>query len=215
MTKNTLLALCSLAFSGAATAQVVTINFNADTLRDPSSLAAPTSSIALLVIDVDGNGFGLDQGSFLPGSSITPGSTIGSSNDLIVFSSDLSTFATDGVWSISTGQLTLSGAWTAGDAIALVWLPTLNADSTTAAAGTAYGFLNTGFATPAAGGTVQYQVLSTTNSGFFSSDANTLNVTDAQTIANLTVAAIPEPSTYALLLSLGGLAVVSHLRRRR
>lgn len=186
----------------------VVIDFNVDSVRTSAGALVPTSGLGLLLADTAGDGFGA-----INAGGISAGDMVGSF-DYIIYRADFSAFGTDGVWSQSTGLLTLTGSWTAGDNLAFVWFPTLTIASTTVSGGVSYGLLsNSGIWTTPADGTSTtdpYQIISVTNNGFFSSNAATLSVTDNQSQASLTT--VPEPATLALFA--GGLTAFVIFRRR-
>ena len=188
----------------------VVIDFNVDEVRTTAGVPVTQPALGFLVADTTGDGFGT-----IAAGNISVGDIVGS-NDLIIFRADFSNFATDGVWSQTTGLLTLTGNWTASDNLAFVWFPTLSISSTSVGGGVSYGLLaNAGvWVTPTDGSstTDPYQIISTTNNGLFSSNNVTLSVTDSQSRASLTTA-VPEPATWALLA--GSLTTVMVFRRRR
>lgn len=121
----------------------------------------------------------------------------------------------DGAFQDTTGSLTLSGAWTAGDALRLVWFPTLNLSSTAPGAGTSYGAYRhaTGldgsdpWVTPADGSAISLK--------FLTSDASILGTgSNLASLGNASFATpVPEPSAYAAAFSLGCLLL--GIARRR
>jgi len=205
---HTILKIASVSALAAASAQAsVTIAFNADSLRTSDGTPAPTDTLAMLVADADGLGFGA-----LSAGSINQFDTIGS-GDVVVARFDFSTFATPGVIFEAPSGINLTGFDT-GDELAIVWFPGLTTADTAIAQGQSYGLLSSSaWTVPSDGGTATgYQVISTSNNGFFGPTPETLNVTDVQSQAAFT--AVPEPRAYAAIagaLALGALT----LRRRR
>jgi len=206
--KTLLLLLPVLVLASPARASV-SIDFNVDSVRNSLGIAVDTTSLGFLVADTAGDGFGT-----ISSGGISVGDYVGS-NDLIIYRADFSAFGTPGVWSQTTGALTLSGGWSANDNIAFVWMPTLAISSNSVGAGVSYGLMsNPGvWVTPNDGSqtTIPYQLISTTNNALFTSNDATLSISDLQSNASLTT--VPEPSTYALLLT--GLGTIYFLRRRR
>ncbi len=204
--KNRIISMIGLALLAANTVYgTVAINFNADMLRNSLGSPVSTTSLALLVADTSGAGFGgILNASALINQYSTITSTTTGSNLMVLWRSDFSAFGTNGIVSFAATPLTLQGSWVAGDKLAIVWFPTLTLANTSLAGGTSYGLItNSNWVTPTNGGTtpIPYQVISTTNNGAFTSNANTSNLTNAQTNATFTV--VPEPGSLSLLL-LGG-----------
>jgi hypothetical protein len=189
----------------------VAISFNIDSVFTSSGASVPTSGLGMLVADTTGDGFG----AILEGS-LASGALVGSS-DLIVYRASFETFGTNGVWSELASNLSLSGNWTANDRLAFVWFPTLTISSLTASNSISYGLLSdVSWVTPADGSfnETTYQSITTTNNGFFTPNSATLSIPDSMARALLTVGAIPEPSTFALLAGVVGLGFASSRRRR-
>lgn len=212
MIKKIFGAITLLGLAIGAQAQV-TIQLNLDGLLDQLGGYSPTSSLVLVVADVDGNGFGLD--SIAAGQSLTAGSYIGDSNDYVVFVGDLSAFSEPGV-----GQLGVNGAqtttdWTAGDQLAVVWFPSLTTASATVVDGSSYGYItSTIFVTPANGGTATYQIITAAAKGYSEPDEFTYSASTVEATASFVVggSAVPEPSTIALVL--GGILVLTLFKWR-
>ncbi|MCF7790208.1 MAG: PEP-CTERM sorting domain-containing protein [Prosthecobacter sp.] len=203
--------LCSPLVSRAA----VTFNMAGATLYESDGTTpVPTTGLMLLVADTSGtNGFSSVAG----GASLSLNSFLNGTDDLILAKWALgASSATPGFFSDAVSNLTLgANNWDAGDALALLWFPTLTTSSGTALAGDSYGIyynsatsgasLDSGDAwiTPASG-TKSLNLLTTDYSG---------SHTSASTTASFTVSGVPEPSR-ALLAALG-LGMVSLRRRRR
>lgn len=202
--------LCSPLASRAA----VTFNMSAATLFDSDGTTpVPTTGLMLLVADTSAsNGFSSVAG----GSSLSVNSYLNGTDDLILAKWALgASSGTPGLFSDSASNLTLGGNnWVAGNALALLWFPTLTTSSSTALDGASYGIyfnsattgtsLDSGdpWITPASG----TKSLNLLTSGFGGSHTN------AATTASLTVSAVPEPSR--VILAAFGLGLIS-LRRRR
>jgi len=183
----------------------VSITFNTDSLRTSAGAFTPTGGLALLIADADGLGFG----DIAPGG-IAQYDSVGS-GDVVVARY---TFAADGIINGNASGVDLTG-FDAGDQLAIYWFPTLTSGDSSVTAGTSYGRLTDAtWVTPSDGGDVgPYQVISFTNQGVFSSNATTLNVTDAQSQADLNV--VPEPGTYAAMAGLAVLGFVAMRRRKQ
>lgn len=214
--KTSLLVLaCSFFWAQNADASI-TINVNADYLKNASGSAAiPANALVILVADTGNDGFG----SIASGASLgLNGAIDGAGGDDLVLARWTAGGSSGeaGAFYDSSGPLTFPGSttnWSVGDGLALVWFPTLTTGSTTATEGSAYGLYSgpgsTGSApwtTPGDGSTITLNMLTT--DGSFSTGnlpANTGN-------ASLSVAGVPEPSR--AILGLMGLSVL-FLRRRR
>ncbi len=154
--------------------------------------------LGLLVLDSGGDGFGQIQ----DGSSIALDNLIGDGNDVILNIVGSSAAAPpfnpaqiSGV-GIGTVIFDLVGDRSSGDEFAVYWFPTLLTSETTFTAGDTYGVARgANWILPGDGNSTISPVL----------------VTSAGA-ANLTVAAVPEPSSVALL-GLGSAVIL--LRRRR
>ncbi len=80
---------------------------------------------------------GADESFSLP----TAGSVVGSGDDSIVASWDLSAeSSTTGEYIVSSGEVVFDGAWEAGDALAILWFPNLTLANQSPAASEPYGF---------------------------------------------------------------------------
>lgn len=212
--KRLLLSVAVSAFIALSHLQAsISFDLQAEQLRtDPSTaVAAPTSTLVMLVADTAHNGFStitgerlLNVGSFLNG------------DDQILLKSDIdTTTATPGVFA-DFQTLALSGAWSVGDPLALVWFPTYTTLSAQTLAGDSYGLYTN--ANPGVDGSDAWITPADGTSGyklyFFTSAATLEHVggsnPDSAGDASLIVA--PEPSLSCLALF--GFAGIL-LRRRR
>ena len=205
MTKR--LALTFPLFAASFASAAVTINFNADTLRDSGGVDVAQSTLALLVADANDNGFGA-----LGVETINQYDVL-SSGDVVVARFDFSTFLTDGVIGESLTGINLTN-FSGGDELALVWLPGLDTSDTSLGGGQSYGLLSDStWVAPADGGdSLVYQAISTSSNEFFLPNATTLSVSDLQSQASFNV--VPEPSAAAVLVGAVALSFASTCRRR-
>jgi len=145
----------------------VTLDVNADRLNDNLGAATGINTLALFVVDTDGDGLdtaitgNLALNSFLDGAA---------GDDLIVFRTDLNGTGTAGVLQASATGLAFAsdpnGKWGASDAVYLVWFPTLTISNTSLAANVFYGSVPLGI-TPADGDSEAFNYLSPVNTGAF------------------------------------------------
>ena len=221
---NTLAFFVFCVLVGAVNTSRATVTMNillaAELYEADGTTLAPYTSLILLVADTTGNGFANLQ----PGADVSLGTLqtnnmgvpsifVDGSDDLIVGRWQLgANLGDNGYFAGVSGPIGLSGNWNAGDALAVLWFPTLTTSSTTAPASTTYGkFLGVPvldgsdpWITPSDGGTINL-IFQTTAAG--GSQSNSLGT------ASYTIGApIPEPSRL-VLLGLGGLGVF--FRRRR
>lgn len=208
-TKTALLALTVIGSVPLASA-AVTINLAIDSVRTSSGDFVPTSTLGLLIADVDGDGFGAIQA----GASLTYGSVIGS-GDFVVGQFDFTSFSTPGITAVSV-LADLAGAWASGARLAVVWIPDLVIGSTSVGLGVNYGIASDiTWVTPADGfsNVSQYQLISSSNYGAFSPNATTLSISDLASRASLST--IPEPSAAVALTGAAILSFAATRRRRR
>jgi MYXO-CTERM domain-containing protein len=188
-----------------------------DLLKDSGGNAMAQSGLVLFVSSTSDATFS----SVAAGSFTAINSSLNGGDDRVVFKTDLSSFGTNGVLDLATGDLNLSTVtgWNTGDPLALLWFPTLTTASSTIPEGTQYGF----YRNAAAVDNTQAWVTPADPAnnyllGFFTKDGVELspgpgaaNLAAAGN-ASLTVDAAPEPSRSMLgLIGFGMLA----LRRRR
>lgn len=215
--KNLLLTLLAWVCISAYNAEAITVNLGLDEVQNSTGGLVSTGTLALLVIDTDGNGFttpGANASAAL-NSYIVPG------DDYISWVGDFSGGSTGvfyGALSFSIGSVDIP----TNANFAIYWFPTLTTADTTIAGGTSYGYYTSSNAT-------QFGSDSAWNTG--ASDSAILNI-NAFTVDNTgtlttnplvgglpdtslkaTLTTVPEPATWALLTA--GLTTVTIFRRRR
>ena len=191
----------------------ISFDLQAELLRaiPPNAVAAPTSTLVMLIADTANNGFSTITGERLlnVGSFITD-------DDQILLKGDIETAtATAGVFA-SFPTLDLSGAWAVGNRLALVWFPTYTTLTGQTLAGDSYGL----YSNPSSGvdGSDAWLTPADGASGyklyFFTSEATLTHIGGSNSAdagdASLIVA--PEPSLSCLALF--GFAGIL-LRRKR
>jgi len=195
----------------------VTIQLQAETLRDQNGVAMTSSGLFLLVSSTTNAGFG----SLVAGSSTAVGQSITGDSDYVVLRGNLvSSFANygvDGVLDFTATGIDLSSVpgWSTGDPMALLWFPTLTTASTTIPEGTPYGMYTNATAIDGSDAWVTPNDPSTARYGFFTQDGTNVgpgaNPNSAGN-ASYVVGAVPEPSR--TVLGFVGLSMLM-LRRRR
>ncbi len=187
-----------------AAASAVTINIDAEVLKAADGSPMGQSGRVILTAATSGVFSGPS------GTNFTTG------DEMLLASWDLAAWATDGIFSGSTGALSFSGLWNQGDALRLYWYPTLDLSATGPSEGVSYGFYSdpsgldgsTAWFTPDESDTI--------NLGFFTSDASFLNTGSNDPgagLASLVVpraggiapngVPVPDDGSTLLLLSLG------------
>jgi MYXO-CTERM domain-containing protein len=206
--------LCRLIFfiASIASVQAGTISFDlqAESLKDGSGTALSVNGLVLLVADTSQNGFA----TIFEGSSLALNSSLNAGDDRVLARFDLTTNNIPG-FLFENPSITYGSGWDIGDPLALLWFPTLTTASSTADAGTSYGFFSgpplngsDPWITPADGSSAYKLYFNTT-------DGANIPGTHAANLGNasLTVGAIPEPSR--ALLGMVGLTALGLRRRRR
>ena len=203
---RTSLISCLIVLSSAvAYGQLVAINIDAELLKDQSGNAMPTTGLAFLAVDTQGDGF----------SSPSPGAFFSSADDQIIKKWDLSAFNTAGVLSDTTGQQLLTGNWNSGDALKLYWYPNLTVNSTSpGASGVHYGSYSGSAGVNGSGAWTTPNVGVLLSLRFFTSDASVLNTGGAEPssagLASFTV--VPEPAVYSSIFA--GLCLLGGIVRK-
>jgi hypothetical protein len=199
----------------------ITLSFQAQELLQGGvgSNPAAAGSLVLLVADTTGAGFdALDSGPITVGSLIDQ-----AGNDLVVgqFSLSAASIFTQNEPTLNASQaFTLSGNWTAGDPLAIYWIPTLTTASTTVGSGVAYGEYtditglngSAAWITPSNGSTYGPMLFST--SGVFGT-GNVAASTGYASHFTSSQVTVPEPALGALLAGGLGLLAAAITRRRK
>ncbi len=218
--KKLLLALFACnALVSAASAYNVSFDIEADLLKNSTANgggAMPTTGICLLVASTTDASFVTTLNA---GQSLAVGSFLNGGDDQILFKMDLSTNGTPGVFgenpTINTANF--SANLDGNDPLILYWFPTLTtASNTIPATAVPYGQFRT--TTTQDGGQSWVMPAATTNNYrlyFKTTDGAIFPGTHdaAESLANLSTA-VPEPSTYAvvMLAGLGGVLLRRRLR---
>ncbi len=190
----------------------VTIPVGADEIfaDNTGTTAAPAGSLVLLVADTTGAGFkNLLTGNIAVGATVDFGS-----NDLVVARF---TLTSPGLLDSTTGSISLSGAWDAGDPLAIYWLPSLTSADNNVGLGVAYGRYtdqvgiggSAPWITPPDSNTAGLMFFQSSNDDFFGSPS----VPTSTGFSAFTT--IPEPSTFALLGGVMALGIAVWRRRRK
>jgi hypothetical protein len=208
MKKFVLIAVASL---GAFLSQVhasVTLDLLAGQLLTSSSAAIPNGALIQLIASTDGT-FGTPSATSFTGSD---------ADDVVIatISENSSTFESGGF--SQTLHITLTGNGTApdvGSLLELRWWPTLTTSSSAPGAGTQYGQFRT--AAVENGSNIAWVMPADGSSDSLNFETQQVGGTEPNSagIANMTVAAVPEPSTIACMLGAGALGATMIRRRRR
>jgi len=203
-----------LVLSFAARASVTITNGATGILRDENGAMISLGAVGLLVADVDGNGLADPLG-----GALSVGNTLGGgSDDLILGVYQAIDLGTDqNGFDLGATTFSYSGAFSEGDALWLVWFPTIATPGSTVAAGTVYGTFRTDAIDTASGGTMAWTAPADgTNQDLFSLDAalgGDPAVSEAAFTANFVT--VPEPAGGALFAVAGLLVLVVERGRRR
>ncbi|MGZ5567521.1 MAG: hypothetical protein ACXWKG_10935 [Limisphaerales bacterium] len=114
------------------TSHALTIQVDADLLKDSSGNAMPTNGLVILVASTTDTNFnGPTAGAFTTG------------DDIVVAKFNLASSGAPGVLIDVAASLSFSGNWNPGDPLAIYWFPTLTTNSTAPTAGIPYGMYTT------------------------------------------------------------------------
>ncbi len=114
------------------TSHALTIQVDADLLKDSSGNAMPTNGLVVLVASTTDTNFnGPTAGAFATG------------DDIVVAKFNLASSGAPGVLIDVAASLSFSGNWNPGDPLAIYWFPTLTTNSTAPTAGIPYGMYTT------------------------------------------------------------------------
>ena len=216
MKKRILFIAAMLALVSAhSQADTVTINVAGGQLLTSGSTAVPNNMLIQLLGDTTST-FGAP----------TAGSFTGTDpNEVVLWSGTVSSVNSGFAGGFSSKVVLTLGALGAaentGSYLMLRWYPTLSVSASTPGGGTTYGqFDNSGNTTPdaASGSDIDWQVPATSGNAY---TLNYLSVSEggdepnSAGVANLTVGAVPEPTTFSFVAGALALSALVARRRRR
>lgn len=220
---NSTLLLCASAMMSAAYGSV-SFDIQADQLQTLNQgEAMPATGVAMLLADTQSNGFGAVQAfSFTGDLSAGITSNGNSGDDLVLWYSDLSASGMDGLLAGWAASVTLgsygSNTLSEGDALALVWFPSVSLTDGSVGVGTSYGLfdeetgsLGSQWTMPADGSSSYGLYAFTDNSILLPGGAGSGTLDSGLLVANLIT--VPEPAAAAALVGLVTLGCA--LGRRR
>jgi hypothetical protein len=197
-----------------ARANVTITNGAAGIMRDANGTMLSPGVLGMLVADLDGNGLADPLG-----ATLSVGTVFGSGNgDLILGIYQASDLGTDQIgFDLGGTTFSYSGAFSEGDALWLVWFPSISTPGSAVGAATAYGTFRTDSVDTTFGGTMAWTAPADgTNQNLFSLDAalgGDPAVSETAFTANFVT--VPEPSVTALLLFLLGAALCHRMAALR
>jgi hypothetical protein len=186
------------------TCHALTIEVDADLLKNSDGSSMPTNGLVLLVASTTDSTFNAPtSGAFVSG------------DDIVLAKFDLSSSGSPGVLIDVAKSLTLTGNWTVGDPLAIYWFPTLTTNSSAPTAGIPYGMYTTASPLDGSDPWVTPQNSANIDLRFITTDADPNNhlagSNQASTgLASLTVGASLTPPNLGIQL-LGGGSVDIHL----
>jgi hypothetical protein len=194
MKKLLFVGLISLSHA-TAHCQFVAFNVEAEVLKTSGGSPMPASGLAVLVASTVDATFG----------GPTPASFASGVDDMEVARWDL-TLNGPGVLQVTSGPLSRSAPWDAGDPVQLYWFPTLTIGSSVPGAGTSYGQYRDGVGGVEPGGEVWTTPADTITRTlkFFTTDATFLVAggNSPASAGNASFTTVPEPSEYAMFFGM-------------
>jgi hypothetical protein len=184
------------------TAHALTIQVDADLLKDSNGAPMPTNGLVILVASTtDATFSGPSTGSFVSG------------DDIVVAKFNLASSGAPGVLIDVAPSLSFTGNWNPGDPLAIYWFPTLTTNSTGPSAGTPYGMYTT--TTPLDGSDAWVTPQSSANIDlrFITTDSDSTNGhlagsnSAATALASLTVGGLSQPNLGISLLGAGNVNI--------
>jgi hypothetical protein len=187
------------------TSQALTIQVDADLLKDANGAAMSTNGLVVLVASTTDSTFsGPTSGAFATG------------DDIVVAKFNLASSGAPGVLIDVAPSLSFSGNWNPGDPLAIYWFPTLTTNSTAPTAGTPYGTYTTTSPLDGSDPWVTPQSSANIDLRFITTDSDSVNGhlpgsnSAASGLASLVVGGSAPAPNLAIQL-LGGGAVDVHL----
>ncbi|HTG45675.1 MAG TPA: hypothetical protein VK633_14225 [Verrucomicrobiae bacterium] len=201
----------------------VTFNIDADRLKDANGNPMPLTGQVVFIASTDPSNNSTGAG--LPSGFAGPvAGSYSSGDDFVIARWDLDSGFGAGAFDRSL-SVVLTGGWTTGDPLALLWFPTLTSGDLPTD-GTPYGFFRDDvsdsltsrapWVTPSASDTVNLEFATQdANSGVFNG-ATYPGGAYAPSVGNANLTVVPEPSQYAAAFGLicAGIAFTSRKFRR-
>ncbi|PQJ30188.1 PEP-CTERM sorting domain-containing protein [Rubritalea profundi] len=201
--------------------EAATLNFSLGQMWDSSNVLIPENTVGILVADITGSGFGsMETDLFNFDLNSTIDVTGGGSQTLIGTDfevlSILSADSNNAFLTRSVSGIAYDDGLGAGDNLAFIWLPGLTSTGDSITGGQSFGLITGLTGAQNGSGTDDFIIpgspSDTVTFSFFSTNIGGGLVPIVDFTADLNIAAIPEPTSIALL-GLGSVALL--LRRRR
>lgn len=214
MKLTTIITLGFFALGGSLFSQDIQLTYSFVGLSDSTGQPIQDGSFGIVVADTSGNGFLGDYTSAssdfnaFDGTSLTFGSALGGSSDDVIVAS-LTAADYFGYQSFTSSGGFESANYSGGTNLALYWFSDLTTASITGAV-SQYGFYRSD-TSEAGTGTIAFVVPSP---GSYTLAGTLSEVGGNASVADLTAVAVPEPSTYAMMLGALALGFVAYRRRR-
>ncbi|MDB6059648.1 MAG: hypothetical protein JWO95_3492, partial [Verrucomicrobiales bacterium] len=167
----------------------LTIQVDADLLKDANGVAMSTNGLVVLVASTTDSTFnGPTTGAFTTG------------DDIVVAKFNLASSGAPGVLIDVAASLSFTGNWNPGDPLSIYWYPTLTTNSAGPNAGTPYGMYTTTSPLDGSDAWVTPQSSANIDLRFITSDSDTNNghltgsIPASAALANLTVGGIAQPN---------------------